>query len=222
MCDPQFLEAEISYIKLSLKKLAYPSKFIDSALSQAKRRYFNPPLDSAIETDKPNVLVLPYTAKSLSVRPLFKSFNTRIVNRTCNSIKKQLVHTKPKLLSDINCGTYVVPCGGCDRVYVGETGRPLSVRVKEHRSNVRFARTNSAIYCHVRDTDHCINWDSAKLVFKSNSKPERLLIESSLIKKLPNMNAMPGVCSVDAVTRDILLHSNRHIMNNLPPPYSPS
>ena len=31
---------------------------------------------------------------------------------------------------------YKIPCKNCERVYVGETGRPLGVRIKEHRKEV--------------------------------------------------------------------------------------
>ena len=31
---------------------------------------------------------------------------------------------------------YKIPCKNCERVYVGETGRPLGTRVKEHRKEV--------------------------------------------------------------------------------------
>jgi len=31
---------------------------------------------------------------------------------------------------------YKIPCKNCERVYVGETGRPLGARVKEHRKEV--------------------------------------------------------------------------------------
>lgn len=47
-----------------------------------------------------------------------------------------------------------------------------NTRVKEHTSHIRMGRTLSAIFCHVRDTDH-----------SSNSQPGRLLMESSLIKR---------------------------------------
>jgi len=31
---------------------------------------------------------------------------------------------------------YKILCKNCERVYVGETGRPLGARVKEHRKEV--------------------------------------------------------------------------------------
>ena len=48
-----------------------------------------------------------------------------------------------------------IPCKNCERVYVGETGRPLRARVKEHRKEVdsitgiftRAEKTTTASIC---------------------------------------------------------------------------
>jgi predicted GIY-YIG superfamily endonuclease len=48
-----------------------------------------------------------------------------------------IVRTRPK--SDpqqmANC-VYTIPCE-CDKNYIGETGRPLVVRIPEHRHNLK-------------------------------------------------------------------------------------
>ena len=93
------------------------------------------------------------------------------------------------------------------------------MRVAEHKANVRYARENSALFVHVRDSEHRINWNDAKLVFNSHNKQKRLVIESALIKHLPNFNLMPGVCSVDTTYRDLLLNSNPKLTRNIAPFY---
>jgi len=50
---------------------------------------------------------------------------------------------------------YKIPCKNCERVYVGETGRPLGVRIKEHCKEVdsitgiftRAEKTRAASVC---------------------------------------------------------------------------
>jgi hypothetical protein len=83
---------------------------------------------------------------------------------------------------------------------------------------VRLAKNNSAVFNHVQNEGHQIDWPNAKLVYRSNDKKKRLIVESTLIKHLENFNLMPGVCSVDSACKEIILSSNRHILNNLPPP----
>ena len=60
---------------------------------------------------------------------------------------------------------YRVPCGSCDMSYVGETGRTLHLRIKEHRR----ALTNgdpcmSALAEHAINHHHNIAWEDVTVV----------------------------------------------------------
>ena len=45
--------------------------------------------------------------------------------------------------------TYKMPCHECDQVYIGETGRPLITRLKEHQRHCKYGDTNkSAVALH--------------------------------------------------------------------------
>ena len=57
------------------------------------------------------------------------------VKKIQNLVKHQ--ETK-KYTSDAKSVVYEIPCKGCQRTYVGETGREAEVRLKEHRSDVKF------------------------------------------------------------------------------------
>ena len=50
---------------------------------------------------------------------------------------------------DMNTGTsvvYQIPCRGCQKSYVGETGRGLKTRLAEHKRDVREHRVSNATY----------------------------------------------------------------------------
>ena len=51
---------------------------------------------------------------------------------------------------------------------------------------------------------------------QSSNKYNRLIIESPLIKQYKNVNVMPGACSVDSFTMNILLRTNSFIVQNKP------
>jgi predicted GIY-YIG superfamily endonuclease len=58
-------------------------------------------------------------------------------------------------------GVYRIPCE-CGLVYIGETGRNLSVRLKEHKTNCETAKQDkSAVAKHTWTYDHRIKWDEA-------------------------------------------------------------
>jgi len=152
------------------------------------------------------------------VASIFKSHNIDIVHKTLSSIHSKLVKTKPKLSQVDAPGVYVIPCADCPEIYVGQTGRPLATRLKEHKSYIRSAKLGSAVFNHVSSLDHNIDWNSSKTVFSSNDVKKRLIVESTLIQHLANFNLVGGVCTIDNATQKIILDSNPDILNNLPPP----
>ena len=59
----------------------------------------------------------------------------------------------------------MIPCGSCNKVYTGETGRPVGERILEHRRDVRLILTdNSAIGEHIYDADHLPNWSEVQCI----------------------------------------------------------
>ena len=61
-------------------------------------------------------------------------------------------------------GVYHIPCE-CGLVYIGETGRNLSKRLKEHKTNCEKAELDkSAVAKHAWTYDHSIKWDEANIL----------------------------------------------------------
>jgi len=121
--------------------------------------------------------------------------------------------------------TYCLLCKNCERVYVGETGRLLAARVKEHRKQVdsitgictRAEKTRaasisnkSAITDHVCNENHVIDWANAKVIDRESDKAGRLIREVIWIRKTDNMNRDEGSYQL-SYTWDKLLHTDdRH------------
>ena len=97
---------------------------------------------------------LPYL-KGLTERlaKTFRKFDTKVYYKPINTIRSQLVHPKDKTTIDKKCSViYQIDCADCDSVYVGETARSLSARVKEHTSTRRASLT--AVGEHCKNTGH--------------------------------------------------------------------
>jgi len=57
-----------------------------------------------------------------------------------------------------NPGVYEIPCS-CEKSYIGQTGRAIEVRIKEHEKDVDYRRTGkSAVAEHVEQKTHNINF----------------------------------------------------------------
>ena len=59
---------------------------------------------------------------------------------------------------------YKIPCE-FGKVYIGETGRAMQDRIKEHDRDIRLARTQtSAVSEHAYKTGHLSIWKEVKLI----------------------------------------------------------
>ena len=60
---------------------------------------------------------------------------------------------------------YQISCRDCDAIYIGETGRSVKIRKREHVSAVRnFDPEKSALCQHVLEHDHVIDWKNVKIL----------------------------------------------------------
>jgi hypothetical protein len=83
-----------------------------------------------------------------------------------------------------NCGVYEI-CK-CQKKYIGDTGRELPVRVKEHQTAcVKLQAQKLAIAEHVclniSNNDHEILWSESKVVAKEDHKAVRRFKEAIII-----------------------------------------
>ena len=92
-----------------------------------------------------------------------------------------------KYKHDANTGVYSIPCADCNLLYIGQTGRNLSLRLKEHKYSIKSDRS-SALSEH-SSTGHFVNFNGAKFIHYENDLSKRLIAESLLLKNkqvLPN------------------------------------
>ena len=70
---------------------------------------------------------------------------------------------------------YKIPCRDCDAAYIGETGRSLKTRKREHFEAVKRMDVKKSALCqHIADFDHFIAWDEAKILqMKANCSKRR-------------------------------------------------
>ena len=86
-------------------------------------------------------------------------------------------------------------CKECDASYIGQTGRHLKERLKEHRSALEKGYTqNSGIAEHAYEAHHEISWDTVQVLDQESNTSRRLVRESLHIRTVqPNMNRENGL-----------------------------
>jgi hypothetical protein len=87
------------------------------------------------------------------ITKFFKNMNIKIAFRTNNTIDRILGKNYAINKYDKG-GIYKLTCQTSQKVYIGQTGRNLNTRVKEHIRNIRFNKDESAYAQHILNRRH--------------------------------------------------------------------
>ena len=108
--------------------------------------------------------VLPYV-KDLSeqLRRRLQQQGERTVFKSETMLRSQLVRPKDAIDPAKQEGVvYRIHCE-CGKVYIGETGKPMQDRIKEHNQDILLVRTETwAVSEHARNTEHKPLWNKVK------------------------------------------------------------
>jgi hypothetical protein len=88
---------------------------------------------------------------------------------------------------------YNIPCE-CGRSYVGETGRPLSVRIGEHKFNLKNGLLDkSKLAQHAFEEGHQISWNETKILQIEVNSRQRKYKESAHMACMENPISQPSL-----------------------------
>ena len=139
-----------------------------------------------------------------------------------STLRNILVHPKDKLDKLKTSGVvYGIPCQDCSAVYVGETGRPLNTRIKEHRKEVEDVNNHirtrqesrelagtffkSAVTDHTVHEKHTIDWEGVHIKDRENNRFNRIVKESiHICKEKVTINRDTGGYKLPPVYKQLL------------------
>ena len=74
---------------------------------------------------------------------------------------------------------YSIPCGDCEKEYLGQSKRQFGTWLKEHQKAVStLDKGKSALAEHVCYTKHEIAWENSKVITTNNRYGQRLCLEA--------------------------------------------
>lgn len=82
-----------------------------------------------------------------------------------------------------NSGIYQLSCNSCDVIYIGQSGRSIHTRMKEHMADIAHARTSTGFSTHCLETGHSMDSNRVELLHKADKGRMLTLLEGLEIKK---------------------------------------
>ena len=105
------------------------------------------------------------------VARIFRKYNIKLAHKPTRTLKYELTHLKDKQPALNRAGlVYKLDCNECDAVYVGETGRQVKDRMREHQNDIVKGKQVSKVYNHVNETGHSFNFDNVSVLDHCQSK----------------------------------------------------
>ena len=175
--------AEENHITTSLLNNGYPRSLIKRASSLSNSP---PPRSNDTPPSAPKAtIVLPYIKNtSEAIRRILAQLDIRVCFQPNTTLRKILSHPKDTIPNCEKPGVvYSIPCSTCDLCYIGQTGRTLTDRKKEHMAAVKSnAISTSALAEHSCLTGHKIAWDHSRVLAIQPHWDKRCYLESWTIR----------------------------------------
>ena len=201
--DSDCLAQEINHLKKTFRQNGYNKGEISSAL----RRAFSD-RESAREDEErqePEARAgIPYVSTvSGKISRILKRHGIESFFRPCTKLRDQLVRAKdPCGLA--TPGIYQIPCE-CGEVYLGETGRTIATRIKEHRRHFRLCQPEkSAVAEHGIHQNHAIHWEDVKIISREKKYWERITKEAIEIRLTDRHFNRDGGYSLSNIWKPVL------------------
>lgn len=198
ICDSEHLKGELKQVDEALKGNGY----------SAKLRSWKPKVNhkaAHINTEKR--AFLPYfSTVADKIRRKLNRYGVKTIFRPPRKIKQWLRSPKDHIPLS-KPGVYGFPCD-CGVMYIGETKRSISVRLKEHMKAVQKMQVNkSAVAEHLAyNAGHEIHFHKAKCLATERFRTPRIVREAIEIKRHSNFNrdqSFPLSPSWEPVLHDI-------------------
>lgn len=174
--------AETNHVKLDIDKLVR-KKLVSKALDATTLHHRD-----TYRSKKDKWIRLPYLGKlSTSISRLLKPLHLRPAFYNVNTLKNHFSRLKDKVPPDEKCGVYRLQCDNCPFTYIGQTGRPLKSRLKEHTYAVTSSQPNKSNFAaHLLASRHSFGPDNVCLLHEESSRNKRIALETVEITKAIN------------------------------------
>jgi Reverse transcriptase (RNA-dependent DNA polymerase) len=181
IADEDNMKAEAGLLREALLKNGFPNRLIHKALHR------QPSHKPKEEKEEPRALAfLPYVEGTTDrISKLLANENIKTIFSTDRKIGDLLRSCKDHINLE-GRGVYEIPCGGCHKTYIGQTGRNMSARSQEHVNAVDRGEKTSALAQHAKEENHIINFSGMRSLASVEYLAPRIIREAIEIERRPH------------------------------------
>lgn len=162
----------------------YPCFLVEKVIRERLHKMYNTLQDKENATN--NFITIPYIeGLGEKLSRYLRQHDFKVAYKPVDKIKDVLfTKTKDKISKDKNINVvYEIPCGACEKSYVGETSQFLCKRLSQHKYNVKTKNiSGTGLSQHTIEEGHIFDFDKTKILDKVTNSYTRLITETFHIK----------------------------------------
>jgi hypothetical protein len=133
-----------------------------------------------------------YSPLVRKITTIFKNTNLGIAYQATNTLWQILNVNKKHINIYTSSGIYSLKCSTCNHFYIGQTGREIGTRFKEHHHYVRTNNPKSAFAMHILNNNHQYNSieESLQLIVPCNKGNRMNYLETLYIQQFHSLGLL--------------------------------
>ena len=140
------------------------------------------PTTGETERKKTIATILYIKGTSERIVRILRPFNISVAHKPTVTLRNTLTKVKDPTDTKTRIGTvYKVTCAECPATYIGETGRTLDCRIKEHKRSTEKQDVANRIAVHHMEANHRIDWEGATCMEFNGFEDEIKLLYNSFV-----------------------------------------
>ena len=186
LSDSKNLSSEITNLKSILRLNGYDNGAISRNILKITHKDNRNNSKDTEEIISQKKAFLPYMKGTTDkIGNILRKFDVKAIFKPQNQVRHLLGNAKDRTPLQIE-GVYEIPCGTCDKKYIGETGRTVKTRLEEHKRAIRLGYSSKSAVAEHEATGHAIDFEKSKVIAREKHFKARLIREAIEIKKNKN------------------------------------
>jgi hypothetical protein len=182
--DKEHLKEELGHVTETLIRNGYDKQLINRTINRIQQQQKQQLKDQCEiqDQERKTTAIIPYVSSvSNRIGRVLKRYGIRTIYKPTTKIRSKIRSVKDSLEFKVP-GVYKMICN-CGKVYIGQTGRTIETRIKEHQLHCKKGNIErSAVAEHLNICKEPINFHETEILHKSEDFYQRIIKEAIEIK----------------------------------------